>query len=101
MLLGEAVEHTKGYFAAEKEAITLRVRLTATIVRNAAVFGVVAAVLALFGVGWLLVAAVGALAHVIGHTFAALAVGLVLLLSAYLCVRRATGALADLKGLGE
>lgn len=101
VLLGEAVEHAKGYVAAEKDALTLRLQLSVAIARNAAIFGIVAVVLALFGFGWLLVAVVGALAHVIGHTFAALAFGLVLLLAGYFCVRRVTGALSSLKDLGR
>lgn len=100
-LFGETVKHAKGYLAAEKEAITLRVKLTATVAKTAAVFGVVAAVLALFGLGWLLVAAVGALAHLVGHTWASLIVALVLLLAAYLCVRKAASAVSTLSGLNE
>lgn len=100
-LFGESVAHAKGYVAAEKEAITLRVKLTASVAKTVAVFGVVAVVLALFGLGWLLVAGVGALAHLVGYAWAALIVALVLLLAAYLCVRKAARALSILSGSAE
>lgn len=95
-LFSESIEHTKGYLAAEKEAITLRVRLTATVAKTAAIFGAVAAILALFGIGWLLVAVVGALAHLVGYIWAALIVGLTLLIVAFLCVQRVSSAVKSL-----
>ena len=99
-LFGETVDHVKGYLAAEKQAVTLRVKLTVAAAKSLVLFGTVAAVGALFGIGWLLVAAVGALSHLVGHTIAAAIIGAVLLLAAYLSLRRAMGALNDLPGAG-
>lgn len=97
-LFGDTVQHSKAYLVAEREALTLRVRVTAALLKTAVTFGAVAAVLALFGLGWLLVAAVAALAILIGHVLAALVVGLLLLAAAYLCVRTVMGAVSRIPG---
>ena len=97
-LFSDTVQHSKAYVAAEKEALTLRAKLTLAIAKHAVLFGVVAAVLALFGFGWLLAAAVAALSIVMHPALAALLVAIVLLVLAYLCLRRATAGLADLPG---
>lgn len=97
-LFGDTLQHSKAYLGAEKEALTLRARITAALIKTAAVFGALAGVLALFGLGWLLAAAVGALALLIGDVLAAMVVGLVLLLAAYLCVRQVKSALSRIPG---
>lgn len=97
-LLSETVDHSKAYIAAEKEALTLRAKLTLAVAKHAAIFGIVAGVLALFGFGWLLSAIVAALSIIMHPALAALLVAVMLLLLAYLCSRRATAGLADLPG---
>lgn len=97
-LFGDTVEHSRNYIAAQKDALTLRARITAAIVKTAVAFGSIAIVLALFGLSWVLAAAVGALALLIGYVLAALAVGLLLLLAAFLCVRRVMSTLSRLPG---
>lgn len=97
-LFGDTVQHSRSYIAAQKEALTLRARITAALIKTAVAFGSVAGVLALFGFGWVLAAAVGALALLIGDVLAALVVGLLLLLAAFLCVRRAMSALSRIPG---
>ena len=92
------IAHSKAYLSAETDALTLRVKLTAVVARNAAVFGGAAGVLALFGFGWLLVALVDGLSELMHPAWAALIVAVALLLLAFACVRLATGALRGLPG---
>ncbi len=95
-LVRETVAHSKAYLSAEKEALTLRAKLTVVVARNAAVFGMAAGVLALFGFGWMLVAAAEGLSELVHPAWAALIVAVALMLTALLCVRLATGALRGL-----
>ena len=95
-LLRDTIDHSKAYVAAEREALTLRAKLTAAVAKHAAVYGVVAVVMGLFGFGWLLAAVARGLGEVVHPAWAALIVAVALLLIAYLCVRLATGALKAL-----
>lgn len=97
-LFSETVGHSKAYIAAEKDALTLRVKLTVAIAKHAVTFGVVAGVLALFGFGWLLSSAVAALSIVMHPALAALLVAVVLLVLAFVCLKLATSRLSDLPG---
>lgn len=100
-LFSDTVQHSKAFIAAERAALTLRARLTATIVASAAAFGVAAAVLGLFAFGWLLVGLSRLLAEAIGPIGAAFVVSLVLLGLAFVCVLLARRALARLPRLSS
>lgn len=95
-LFSETVHHSKAYIAAERTALTLRARLTAKVLTLALAFGSAAAILALFGFGWLLVGLALLLAEAIGAIGAAFVVSLILLGLAFVCVLLARRALARL-----
>ncbi len=95
-LFADTIGLSKAYIAAEKAALTLRARLTAAVLASALALGVTAAVLALFGFGWLLVGLALLLAEVIGSVGAAFVVALVLLALASACALLARRALSRL-----
>ena len=97
-LFNETVDHSKAYISAEKDSLTLRAKLTLAVAKHAVVLGTVAGVLALFGFGWLLSAAVAGLSIVMHPALAALSVAVVLLVLAYVFLKRATSGLSDLPG---
>ena len=92
-LFSATVDHSKAYLSAEKQALTLRAQLTLAAFKMAAVFGLLAAVLGLFALGWLLVTIAAALAVLIGAPLAALVVTLLLLVGASVCAWLAVRAL--------
>ena len=76
----------------------MRIRLTARVLTVVVALGVVAAILALFAFGWLLVGLALLLAQVIGPIGAAFVIGVILAIIAVLCVVLARRALTRLPG---